>query len=80
MENKIEIVIFEDYGQDLMSMIIGHDRGICTILEVKLKNLEHLYKGSIVNPKSLVVGQKLEILNLKEQCSDFIRYPIKEII
>lgn len=80
MENKVKKeIVFEDQGQDLISMIIEHGKGIGTILEVKLKNLEHLYKGGFVNPESLVVGQQLEILNFKERCSDFIKYPIKDI-
>ncbi len=71
-------IIFEDQGQDLMSMVI-ESKGIGVILEVKLKELEHLYKGSYINPESIVVGQKLEILNFKGRCSDFIKYPIREI-
>lgn len=34
---------------------------------------------SFVNPESLIVGQQIQILNFKERCSDFIKYPIKDI-
>lgn len=80
MENKVKKeIVFEDMGQDLISMVVEHGKGTGTILEVRLKNLEHLYKGGFINPKSLVVGRQLEILNFKERCSNFIKYPIKEI-
>ena len=83
MKKEVRLKVeFEDQQQDLISMIIKADPDLQVMGKIEgvaMKSLEYLYKGEYIDISTLKIGCKLGILDFKNKCTNYIRYPISKI-
>lgn len=64
---------FVDQAQDLISLDLKHIAGrFWMVVGGEIPYHASLWKGERVNGESLIVGKQVEILDFKNQCSNFI--------